>query len=196
MQVTRLTASIRYEIYAHIEGLYNPKLTTLLAQIQDPSVGEEIWGILVPPELRAKLNEVEHWVGKNRTQYVVYAARTYCIQLTQPRYQCLRHLHIRSDQAEHTKFKTLADAHIALTAELNEVKNAIKGYVFDKCTNMAQVIRVWPSVLDYVSGGTREIIQRNSEANTKTRRKKPPKEAVIPDEIKSILIRLRILNGS
>jgi len=88
----------------------------------------------------------------------------------------------------------LAEAYFALDNEKNEICKALTIGVIDKCTNVTQIMQVWPSVLEYMSPHNRDKIRENAEANRKTKRKRPKTAITISDDIKAKLIRLRMLN--
>jgi len=195
MQVSRVTWSIRNDIQSNITALFTTRLNEIADQLQEPVVGDETYNLLVSQDLQAKLDAVKGWISTSRCATIWYGNRgSFRVSFSTEHYIPSRVALKYPPDGPDSQFKRLAEAYFALDNEKNEICKALTIGVIDKCTNVTQIMQVWPSVLEYMSPHNRDKIRENAEANRKTKRKRPKTAITISDDIKAKLIRLRMLN--
>jgi hypothetical protein len=194
MQVTRITWQLRYGIESSISRIYDKELDKINTAAIAHDVGDELYDYVVPAALKFELDKINAWIAKATQWRVICGDWTISIWLSSLRHVPPSYLELDPDTLpEHLKFTALYKKYVEISAEKQLMLDGlIKGLV-DKCTNVAQLMRKWPTVLDYMDEVTLEKISKNSEANNKTKRKNL-RDVSIPDDIKAKLIRLRMLN--
>lgn len=211
MATVRITNDIRQQVRSKLQGMYNTRIRKKTEELEHIGAAEACYRKHIPERYRSLAAQLNgdpdgQWVDEQRSIHItIYYpnpdnleadkvrdsfSAPFATPVPMPQRLRFHNFELTEDLAPYEHAKRILIERRNLTKECDRVVTSIVDEVLGKCTTLRQVLKLWPTALDFMP----DHVRAKHAEKTERRSKKAVEELEIDSDVKVSLMKARMLN--